>query len=55
VTVQIEADGRVSSARVTGRFAGTPSGGCVEAVVREARFQPFREGPIVIQYPLLLR
>lgn len=55
VTVRIEADGSVSSAEVTGEFAGTPSGRCVEAVVRAARFPSFKEGPIVIQYPLLLR
>lgn len=55
VMVQIEADGSVSSAQATGKFAGTPSGRCVEKIVRGARFAPFKEGPVTIQYTLLLR
>lgn len=55
VMVRIEADGSVSSAQVTGKFAGTPSGRCVEAIVRKASFPSFKEGPIEVQYPLLLR
>jgi hypothetical protein len=55
VSVSIEADGRVSSVELGQKFAGTPSGECVRQVVLGTRFPPFKEGPIVIQYPLLLR
>ncbi len=42
-TVNVEiAYGRVTSATVTGTLAGTPSGACLERVVRTARF-PLRE------------
>ncbi|MCA9664865.1 MAG: hypothetical protein KC503_04730 [Myxococcales bacterium] len=54
-TVRIEADGRVSEVSLAGKFKGTPSGACVIAVVKTARFDRFKNGPIVIQYPLLLR
>jgi len=54
-TVQIEADGSVSAVRLGEKFAGTPSGECVRKVVLGARFAPFKEGPITIEYPLLLR
>jgi len=38
--VVIAPSGRVSSATVTGKFAGTPTGACVEAAVKTARFPP---------------
>jgi hypothetical protein len=40
VNVAIAKSGRVSSAQVTGKFAGTPTGACVEAAVKTARFPP---------------
>lgn len=55
VTVRIEADGSVSSVELRDKFAGTPSGECVRKVVLGATFPRFKHGPIVIQYPLLLR
>ena len=55
VTLRIEPDGRVSKARLGGKFAGTPSGECVRELVLGARFTPFKGEPVVIQYPLLLR
>jgi len=38
VNIVIAKSGRVSSARVSGKFAGTPTGACVEAAVKTARF-----------------
>ncbi len=55
VTLRIEADGSVSSVTLGGKFRGTPSGACVRKIVLGASFRAFKEGPIVIQYPLLLR
>jgi hypothetical protein len=55
VTVRIEADGSVSSVKLGEKFSGTPSGECVRKVVLGHRFPKFKQGPIVIQYPLLLR
>jgi predicted Zn finger-like uncharacterized protein len=40
VTVVIGKSGKVSSATVTGKFAGTPTGGCVEKAVKSATFPP---------------
>ena len=40
VKITVSPAGRVSVATVTGRFAGTPSGGCVENALKTARFPP---------------
>ena len=40
VNIAIAKSGRVSSAQVTGKFAGTPTGACVEAAVKNAWFPP---------------
>ena len=40
VNVQIAKSGKVTSATVTGKFAGTPTGTCVEAAVKTASFPP---------------
>jgi len=40
VNVVIAKNGKVSSASVTGKFAGTPTGRCVERVVKTAAFRP---------------
>jgi predicted Zn finger-like uncharacterized protein len=40
VTVVIGKSGKVTSAAVTGKFAGTPTGQCVEAAVKTASFPP---------------
>ena len=50
-----QAGAPVSEVSLAGKFKGTPSGACVIAVVKTARFDRFKNGPIVIQYPLLLR
>jgi hypothetical protein len=53
VNVAIAPDGLVSSARVTGRFAGTPTGTCVEQAVLTARFPP--SDGLATPYPFQLR
>jgi hypothetical protein len=53
VNVVIDPSGLVSSARVTGRFADTPTGACVEQAVLTARFPP--SDGLVMAYPFQLR
>jgi predicted Zn finger-like uncharacterized protein len=38
--IGIATGGRVSSAKVTGKFAGTPTGSCVEQAAKTAKFPP---------------
>jgi hypothetical protein len=53
VNVVIGKNGKVSSATVLGKFAGTPTGGCVEKAVKSASFPP-SEG-LSTPYPFQLR
>ena len=53
VNVAIAPSGLVSSAKVTGRFADTPTGACVEQAVLSARFPP--SDGLVLPYPFQLR
>jgi hypothetical protein len=53
VNVVIGKSGKVSSATVTGKFAGTPTGTCVESAVKTASFPP-SEG-LTTPYPFSLR
>ena len=53
VNVVIGRNGKVTSATVSGKFAGTPSGSCVEKAVKSAGFPP-SEG-LSMQYPFQLR
>jgi len=53
VRVVIDVDGKVTSAGVAGRFAGTPAGACVEEAVKKAVFPPSSGGAIV--YPFRLQ
>jgi predicted Zn finger-like uncharacterized protein len=53
VTVVIGKSGKVSSATVTGKFAGTPTGACVEKAVKSASFPP-SEG-LTTPYPFQLK
>jgi hypothetical protein len=39
-SISVARDGKVSSATVTGKFAGTPLGECVEAAAKSAEFPP---------------
>jgi hypothetical protein len=40
VTIAVSKGGRIASASVTGKFAGTPSGSCVESAAKTAKFPP---------------
>ena len=53
VNVVIGKSGKVSSATVAGKFAGTPTGTCVESAVKSASFPP-SEG-LTTPYPFNLR
>jgi hypothetical protein len=51
--ISVLSGGRVGSATVTGKFAGTPTGACVEAAVKSARFPPC--APFHFPWPFQLR
>ncbi len=53
VNVVIGRNGKVSSATVTGKFAGTPTGTCVEKAVKAATFPP--SDGLTTPYPFQLR
>ncbi|MBI5481336.1 MAG: zinc-ribbon domain-containing protein [Deltaproteobacteria bacterium] len=55
VSVTIGSSGRVSSASVTGKFAGTPTGACVAGAVKGAKFDRFKGAALTITYPFVLR
>jgi len=55
VHLLIESDGTVRWARVEGRFAQTPTGACVEAVIKHTLFPKFSGPAMEITYPFLLR
>jgi hypothetical protein len=40
VTISVSKGGRIASAAVSGKFAGTPSGACVESAAKTAKFPP---------------
>jgi hypothetical protein len=39
-SISVASGGKVNSATVTGKFAGTPTGSCVEAAAKSAKFPP---------------
>ena len=53
VNVKVDTSGRVDSANVTGKFAGTPTGECVERAVKSAKFPP--SDGLSFPYPIPLR
>jgi predicted Zn finger-like uncharacterized protein len=53
VNVVIGKNGKISSATVTGKFAGTPTGACVEKAVKTASFPP--SDGLSTPYPFLLK
>jgi hypothetical protein len=53
VNVVIGKNGKVSSAGVTGKFEGTPTGACVEKAVKSAAFPP--SDGLSTPYPFNLR
>ena len=54
VDVTISPAGRVQSAVVTGKFAGTPTGYCVAEAVLAATFASFSGDPIRVAYPFVM-
>ena len=55
VKITISRSGQVSTSRVKGVFAGTPTGGCVQSAARSATFPKFKGSSIGITYPFILR
>jgi hypothetical protein len=53
VNTVIAPSGNVSSATVSGKFAGTPTGSCVEAAVKTATFPPSQG--LTVPYPFALK
>jgi len=52
-TLMLHNDGSVQRVSVGGApFGGTPQGACMEAVLQEARFSPFRQTTFRVQYPM---
>jgi len=45
----------VTRAETRGELSNTPTGACVAAAVREARWPRFRQAPMRLHYPFLLR
>jgi hypothetical protein len=54
VDIVIASSGRVTTATVNGRFAGTPIGSCIARAVRGARFAPFAQPRYEVTYPFHL-
>ncbi len=53
--VEINSDGSVKSVSLKGDFVGTPTGTCLIKVVQQAKFPPFKKGPMRVDYPFILR
>ncbi len=51
--ITVDPRGRVTEVSVTGKFAGTPSGGCVESAIKGAKFSP--SAGLTFNYPVPLR
>lgn len=51
----IAGTGKVSAVAISGKFKGTPTGRCVAAAVRTARFAKFSGVPMKIPYPYSFR
>ena len=54
VKFQVAPSGQVTSAEATGSKAGSPTGACVAAAVKKAKFPPFDGAPTSFTYPFLL-
>ncbi len=54
VAIVINNDGTVRSATVSGQFAGTPVGDCINSVVRRAHFPAFRSPTQNVMYPYVI-
>lgn len=55
VALEVDRDGEVAFAEVRGPFSDTPTGACITAAVKKARFPPFARAPMRIRYPFNLR
>lgn len=51
VDVVVQGTGRVSSATISGLFAGSAEGSCMARAVRQARFPGFTGEPLRFRYP----
>lgn len=54
VKFQVAPSGQVTSAEATGSKAGSPTGACVTAAVKKAKFPAFDGAPTSFTYPFLL-
>ena len=54
ITLTVQSTGRVSYAMVSGDFAGTPEGSCLARAVKSAKFPPFKEAFLRVNYPIQL-
>lgn len=56
VIMVVKNDGHVESAALNGApFAGTASGGCMEGVVRRAKFPRFKQASFRVQFPFAVQ
>jgi hypothetical protein len=56
MTIVVKNDGHVESAALSGGpFQGTASGGCMEGVVRRARFPRFQQASFRVQFPFAIQ
>lgn len=53
--IVLRSDGTVASASVGGAFAGSPQGRCIEGVISNARFSPFRQTTFRVSHALSIR
>jgi hypothetical protein len=49
----VTSDGKVKSAKVTGKFATDPAGKCAEKVAKTAKFPPFQNPTASVTYPFV--
>jgi hypothetical protein len=55
-TLVVRNDGHVASVDVQGApFEGTPSGRCIEGVMRRARLPPFQQATFRVKFPLAIQ
>lgn len=55
LNITIARTGKIQSAVVTQKFAGTPTGSCVEKAVKGASFPKFSGPPMTIDYPFVMQ
>jgi hypothetical protein len=55
LTIQIGGDGSVLKVELRGEFKDTPTGECIVKAAKEAKFPAFKNAPMNIKYPFILR